>query len=149
MATWRGAAANSLASPAAGAVAPAVTPAVEAAKPGFFESLKSGNLLEAAKTAGSGVMDLAKNNPSLAMMLGNTVASMADSLSGKSDAEVNLALSKANLNQAEADQIRRAIELERERRARLNAGYLNVNQGININPNAIPGGLIANARYPA
>lgn len=105
-------------------------------RPGVFESLRAGNFMDAAKGAGSSVMDLAKNNPGAAYMLGNAASGVADWLSGKTDAEIAYLENQASAMGARGDQIRFEIEREKQRRANLNAGYVQVNQSLPVNPNA-------------
>lgn len=104
--------------------------------PGLLDSLRAGNYMDAAKAAGSSIMDLAKTNPGAAQMLGNAATGVADWLSGKTDAEIAFLEARASSFGAQGDQIRFAIDREKQRRANLNAGYLNVNQSLPVNPNA-------------
>lgn len=106
------------------------------ADPGFFDSLKAGNYGDAAKAAGSGMMDLAKSNPGAAMMMGNAASGVADWLSGKSDAEIAALEAQVGFADARALQIQEEIARERQRRANINAGYTQVNTGMQVNPNA-------------
>lgn len=92
-------------------------------------------LLESAKSVGGRVMDLSKNNPAAALMLGNAVGSVADWLSGKTDAEIDALRAQVGFGNARAQQIQEEIERERRRRANLNAGYSQVNAGVQVNPN--------------
>lgn len=128
------------------------------AAPGFMDSLKAGNYGDAAMAAGSNMMDLAKNNPGAAMMMGNAVSGVADWLSGKTDAEIAALEAQTGFADARALQIQEEIAREKRRRANLNASYNNVRQGVSVNPNAsIPQpwapqiqapGLIAGAMPP-
>lgn len=112
-------------------------------KPGFFDSLEAGNYWDATKAAGNNMMDLAKSNPGAAMMMGQAVSGLADYLSGKTDAEIDMLEAQTRamnaqgkLADARAIQIQEEIEREKRRRANLNAGYSQVNTGINVNQNA-------------
>lgn len=105
-------------------------------KPGFFDSLEAGNYWDATKAAGSNIMDLTKSNPGAALMLGQAVGGLSDYLSGKTDAEIDALQAQIGFADARAMQIQEQIALEKQRRANLNAGYQQVNTGINVNPNA-------------
>lgn len=88
------------------------------------------------------VMGFTKENPTAAMMIGKGVEGAVDMATGKTQATVNYYKAKA----AEAQ---RAIDLQKERQARLNQGYARVNAGVTVNPNAqvsVPAGLISGAR---
>lgn len=104
---------------------------------------------------GKDVLGFAKDNPMGAYMIGKSVGGVTDWLSGKTDAELDMLKAAADSKRAEeqlygvrADQLRSDIEREKQRRANLNAGYQQVNTGINVNTNAaIPApGLINSAR---
>jgi hypothetical protein len=131
--------------------------------PGFFDSVKAGNYMDAAKAAGSNVMDLAKSNPGAAMMMGNAVKGLSDWLSGKSDAEIAALEAQTGFADARAMQIQEEIAREKRRRTQLNTNMRSVMPGIQVNPNAnltpvnpatqfarMPAapGLIAGARPP-
>lgn len=129
----------------------------KASTPGVMDSIKAGNYGQALSTAGSNIMDFAKNNPGGAYMLGNAASGVADWLSGKSDAEIAALEAQVGFADARALQIQEEIAREKRRRTNLNAGYQNVNQNIAVNPNAtIPlpwqqqqgGGLIAGQMPP-
>jgi uncharacterized protein YjbJ (UPF0337 family) len=88
------------------------------------------------------VMGFTKENPTGAMMIGKGIEGAVDMATGKTQATVNYYKAKA----AEAQ---RAIDLQKERQARLNQGYARVNAGVTVNPNAqvsVPAGLISGAR---
>lgn len=130
------------------------------AAPGFMESLKAGNYMDAAKAAGSNMMDLAKSNPGAAMMMGQMATGVADWLSGKSDAEIAALEAQTGYADARAQQIQEEIAKEKRRRQQVNQNLMRIGgTGISVNPNAqIPapwapaappppqGGLINNAR---
>lgn len=90
-----------------------------------------------------------------------TVGSVADWLSGKTDAEIDALKAQTGYSNAKALETQAAIDKEKLRRANLNAGYTSVNAAIKTNPNAqvtrpwqaqqaaapaAPAGLIAGAR---
>jgi hypothetical protein len=105
------------------------------------------------KGVGSSVMDFAKDNPYGAMMIGQTAQPIADYLSGKTDAEIEALEAQTGYADARAVQMQEEIAREKRRRENLNAGYEQVNTGINVNPavlgQAQAGGLISNAMQPA
>ena len=74
-------------------------------------------------------MKWTKENPTLAMMAGKAVEGGVDIATGKTQAYVDYYKAKA----AEAQ---RSIDLQKERQARLNQGYLTSNANVNVNPNA-------------
>lgn len=116
--------------------------------PGFFDSLKAGNLTDAAKAAGSGVFDLVKNNPGAAYMLGQTVSGVGDYLSGKTEAQIAQMEASGQLSKAQADRIRYEMELNEKRRKQLNANQA-APLPLTVNPNAVTinqPGLINGAR---
>ena len=108
---------------------------------------------EATKGAGSSVMNFAKDNPYGAMMIGQTAQPIADYLSGKTDAEIDALEAQTGYADARAMQMQEEIAREKRRRENLNAGYAQVNTGINVNPavlaQAQAGGLISGAMQPA
>lgn len=119
------------------------------AKPGFFDQLKTGNYLDAAKTAGAGVMDLAKSNPGAAYMLSQAAGGVSDVLSGKTGAQINALEAQGQLTRAEADRIRYQIETAERRRKQLNTNMALPLPNMSINPNAVQfsqPGLINGAR---
>lgn len=136
------------AAPTAGAIDPAFTartatglPAVPgdagATAPGFFDSLKAGEYVNAAKAAGTGVMDLAKSNPGAALMLGQAAGGVADALSGKTGAQIDQAEAAAAYYDAKAAEARRELEEKEARRRRLNEGFMTVDA-------RLPGNLSSN-----
>lgn len=106
------------------------------AAPGFMDSLKAGNYGDALSAAGSNVMDLAKSNPGAAMMMSQAVGGAADWLSGKTDAEIAALEAQIGFADARAMQVQEEIAKEKRRRTNLNQGYQQVNQNIQVNPNA-------------
>lgn len=99
---------------------------------------------ESVKGAGKSLMEFTKENPGAAVMLGSTASTISDYLSGKTDAEIDALEAQKSLYGAKAEEVQNAINLERERRRRLNEGYQSVNTGINVNPNiSMQPGLIA------
>lgn len=105
--------------------------------PGFIDSLKQGNLLDAAKAAGSATMDLAKSNPGAALMLGNAASGVADALSGKTGAQIDQAEAAAAYYNAKAEEAKRELEEKEARRRRLNEGFMTVDA-------RLPGNLSSN-----
>lgn len=110
---------------------------------------------DSVKSAGSSAMDLAKSNPGAAMMMGKAVGGFTDWISGKTDAEIAALEAQVGFADARAMQIQEEIAKEKRRRANLNQGYQQVNQGIAVNQNAMitppwqqqqQPGLIAGAR---
>jgi len=130
---------------------------------GTTSAIQPQTMFEKAMGYGKGVMDFTKDNPMGAYLLANTAGGIADWLSGKTDAELEMLKAATAAKRAEeevygvrADAMRQEIEREKQRRANLNAGYQQVNAGVNVNPNAYvqqpwgqqqqPAGLIAGAR---
>jgi hypothetical protein len=74
-------------------------------------------------------MKWTKENPTLAMMAGKAVEGGVDIATGKTQAYVEYYKSLAAKEQ-------RAVDLQKERQARLNQGYLTSNANVNVNPNA-------------
>ena len=115
-------------------------------QPGFFSQAWEGT-----KELASGLNPI--TNPYGAMAVGQIAAPIADYLSGKTDAEI--AALEAQTGYADASALRMQEEIAREKRRRenLNAGYAQVNTGINVNPavlgQAQAGGLISGAMQPA
>jgi hypothetical protein len=85
---------------------------------------------------GKETLDFAKTNPTAAMMAGRAVGAVGDWLTGKTDAELEALKAQSSLYGARGEQIKYEIELEKQKRANLNAGYAKVNAGIRVNPNA-------------
>lgn len=100
---------------------------------------------ESVKGAGKAVMDFTAANPGAAVMLGSTAQTLADYLSGKTDAEIDALESQKELYGAKSAEIQEAISRERQRRKNLQEGYMQVNAGFNVNPDVSmqPAGLIA------
>lgn len=109
--------------------------------PGFMDSLKAGNYMDALKTGGSNLMELTKSNPGAALMMGNAVSGVADWLSGKTDAEISALEAQTGYSNAAALRIQEEIAREKRRRANLNQSYGRVDTGIRVNTNAsmLPG----------
>jgi hypothetical protein len=132
-----------------------MTPAVPAG-PGFVDSIKAGNYMDAAKAAGSGAMDLLKNNPTGAYVAAQAVGAVANVLSGKTGAELEALKANTGYANAKALEVQEAIAKEQRRRANLANGYANVKMGtmaVNSNANITqpwqqqaPAGLITGAR---
>lgn len=119
--------------------------------PGFLDSLKQGNILDAAKAAGSAINPV--TNPYGAMAVGQIAAPIADYLSGKTDAEIEALKANTGYADQRALQIQEEIAKEKRRRENLNQGYSQVDAGLTVNPAVIgqaqAGGLIAGAVKPA
>lgn len=80
---------------------------------------------------------LIKNNPEAAQILAAGGVELANYLSGKTDAEIDLLEAQIDNTSATAQQTRQTIEDEKRRRQNLNQGYLNVNTSMR------PTGLLA------
>jgi hypothetical protein len=140
-----------------------------AVDPSYASNIRNMTGLESAwegtKSFGQGALNLVKENPMAAMMIGQSVGGISEWLSGVPDAELDALQSQVGLNDARAMAIQEEIAREKQRRANLNAGYVQVNAGVQVNPNVmIPmpwqqqqqqqqqqpqaGGLIAGARTP-
>lgn len=124
-------------------------------KPGFMDSLKTGNFGDAASAAGTNAMDMLKNNPTGAYVAAKAVGAAADWLSGKTDAELDALKANTGYATAKALEVQTALDREKMRRANLNSGYTNVDAGFKVNPNAAvaqpyqqPPGLVAGAMQP-
>lgn len=121
-------------------LASATTPA--AAPTGLLDKAMSGtmemgkDIYGGLKSAGSGIMSFAKENPYGAMLIGQTAAPIADYLSGKTDAEIAALEAQTGYADANALRIQEEIAKEKRRRENLSQGYAQVNTGINVNPNA-------------
>lgn len=100
---------------------------------------------ESVKDAGKSVLDFTKEYPGAAVMLGSTATTLADYLSGKTDAELDKLEAEKSFFGAKTNEIQEAINLERQRRKNLNEGWAQVDTGIKVNPNISmqPAGLIA------
>lgn len=122
---------------------------------GIAPTQSSGGLIDGAVSAGKGFTSFIKDNPELAKVLASGAGGLAEYLSGVPDAQLDALQAQAGYADARAMQIQEEIELEKQRRANLNAGYQQVNQNINVNPDAnmlqyqpvgVRGGLIAGAQ---
>lgn len=103
-------------------------------KPGFTESLKAGNYMDATKAAGSNMMQFTKDYPMMTMMGMQAVSGLSDWMSGKTDAEIDALQAQIGYADARAMQIQEEIAKEKQRRANLNAGYSQVNAGVKVDP---------------
>ena len=116
-------------------------------KPGFADSLKTGNYLDAAKAAGSGAMDLLKNNPTGAYLVGQAIGGVADWLSGKTDSEIAALKANTGFADAKAQEIQLAIAKEERKRANMANRYTSIspqaNMTVNPDANARSPGLVA------
>jgi hypothetical protein len=134
-------------------VGPSAGPQLNANQPGVWDTVKKGDLWQATKMAGSGAMDFVKDNPYAALAIGQTAQPIADYLSGKTDAEIDALEAQTGYADANALRLQEEIAKEKRRRENLNAGYAQVNTGINVNPAVIgqaqAGGLISGAMQPA
>ena len=121
-------------------------PTVPTTEPGFFS-----NAWETTKDLASGLNPI--TNPYGAMAVGQIAQPVADYLSGKTDAEIDALEAQTGYADAKALQMQEEIAREKRRRENLNAGYGQVNTGINVNPavlgQAQAGGLISGAMQPA
>lgn len=106
---------------------------------------------ETTKDIASGLNPI--TNPYGAMAVGQIAQPIADYLSGKTDAEIDALEAQTGYADARAMQMQEEIAREKRRRENLNAGYAQVNTGINVNPavlgQAKAGGLISGAMQPA
>jgi hypothetical protein len=119
-------------------------------EPGFFS-----NAWDVTKSVGSTIGEAVNpiTNPYGAMAVGSIAQPIADYLSGKTDAEIDALEAQTGYADARAVQMQEEIAREKRRRENLNAGYGQVNTGINVNPAAMAqaqaGGLISGAMQPA
>jgi hypothetical protein len=124
----------------------ATSDALAANQPGFFS-----NAWDVTKDLASGLNPI--TNPYGAMAVGQIAQPVADYLSGKTDAEIDALKAQTGYADARAVQMQEEIAKEKRRRENLNAGYAQVNAGINVNPAAMAqaqaGGLISGAMQPA
>lgn len=108
---------------------------------------------EGTKDLGAGFLNFAKDNPYGALAIGQIAQPVADYLSGKTDAEIDALEAQTGYADASALRMQEEIAKEKRRRENLNAGYAQVNTGINVNPavlgQAQAGGLISGAMQPA
>jgi hypothetical protein len=116
-------------------------------KPGFAESLKAGNLMDAASAAGSTVMDTLKTNPTGAYVAAQAIGGVADWLSGKTDSEIAALKANTGFADAKAQEVQLAIAKEERRRLNMANRYTSVspqsNIAVNPNANAQAPGLVA------
>ena len=107
-------------------------------KPGFTDSLKAGNFMDAASAVGSGAMDMLKNNPTGAYVAGQAISGVADWLSGKTDSEIAALEANTGYADAKAQEVQLAIAKEKQRRLNMTNRYTSVSpqSGIAVNPNA-------------
>jgi len=94
-------------------------------------------LIDSVKGFGSDLMNFTKTNPMGAYVAAQAVGGAADMLSGKSTAQKRQLQADAELRQAQADKTAYELQQAKDRLARLNAGYSQVNQGVTVNPNAV------------
>ena len=117
------------------------------AKPGFVDSLKAGNLGDAASAAGSGAMDMLKNNPTGAYVAAQAIGGVADWLSGKTDSEIAALKANTGFADAKAQEIQLAIAKEERRRLNMANRYTSVSPQANTTVSAAPNiqapGLVA------
>lgn len=92
-----------------------------AAPPSLFQ--RAGNVLSAGA-------ELIKDNPEVAQVLAAGGAELANYLSGKTDADIDLLKSQIRNTDANAQKTLDAIENEKRRRQNLNQGYLSVNTSL-------------------
>lgn len=108
---------------------------------------------QGTKDFGAGILNFAKDNPYGALAVGQVAQPIADYLSGKTDAEIDALEAQTGYADANALRLQEEIAKEKRRRENLNAGYAQVNTGINVNPAVIgqaqAGGLISGAMQPA
>ena len=108
---------------------------------------------QGTKDVGAGILNFAKDNPYGALAVGQVAQPIADYLSGKTDAEIDALEAQTGYADANALRLQEEIAKEKRRRENLNAGYAQVNTGINVNPAVIgqaqAGGLISGAMQPA
>jgi hypothetical protein len=119
-----------------------------APKPGALDLLKAGDYAGAAKAAGSGAMDMLKNNPTGAYVAAQAVGGVADWLSGKTDAEIAQLKANTGFADAKAQEVQLAIAREERRRANMANRYtsLSPQTGAVVTPYQQPGtGLVAGA----
>lgn len=128
--------------PEGGGVAPgSVTAAPESAYGAAGPAGRQLGMIEGAwqgvKDAGGDLMKFTKDNPMGAYVAAQAVGGAADAMSGKSSAQKAQMQADAELRQAQADKVAYELQLAKDRIARLNAGYTQVNQGMTVNPNAV------------
>lgn len=113
----------------------------------FAESLKKGNLMDAAGAVGSGAMDMLKNNPTGAYVAAQAIGGLTDYLSGKTDSEIAALEANTGYADAKAQEVQLAIAKEKQRRLNMANRYTSVspqsNIAVNPNANAQAPGLVA------
>ena len=103
---------------------------------GNYTLNSAGTKLGAPPPAAPGLLDKVASNPMGLYAAATTVGSVADWLSGKTDAEIDAMKAQTGYNNAKALETQELLDREKQRRANLNAGYQTVNTGINVNTNA-------------
>lgn len=110
----------------------------------------SSNLMNSAAAEGGkktllqklgGAATWMRDNPDTTKILASTGSELANYLTGVPDAELDYLKSMSNRNDVQSMQMVDAIEQEKRRRQNLNAGYQQVNAGIQFNQP--PAGLLA------
>lgn len=116
-------------------------------KAGFVDSLKAGNLMDAAGAAGSNAMAMLKDNPTGAYVAAQAIGGVADWLSGKTDSEIAALEANTGYADAKAQEVQLAIAKEKQRRLNMTNRYASVspqaNIAVNPNANAQAPGLVA------
>ena len=116
-------------------------------KPGFVDSLKAGNFMDAAGAAGSNAMAMLKDNPTGAYVAAQAIGGVADWLSGKTDSEIAALEANTGYADAKAQEVQLAIAKEKQRRLNMTNRYASVspqaNIAVNPNANAQAPGLVA------
>lgn len=134
------------------------------AGPNFLDSLKAGNVGDAAKAAWGGVKDmgkswleLSKTNPAVALMMGQTISSVADVISGKAGAQVDALEAQGQLSREQANKLRFEMEEYKRKIAQQNSNYANVANPLatwtpptpqGYTPPSPAGGIIGGAMKP-
>lgn len=136
-----------------------------AARPaGFLDSLKAGKVGDALnagwtgfKDMGKSWLELSKTNPAVALMMGNTISSVADVISGKAGAQVDALEAQGQLSRAQADKLRFEMEEYKRKIAQQNSNYTNVANPLaswtpptpqGYTPPTPAGGIISGAMTP-
>lgn len=117
----------------------------------------AGKAWQGIKSIGSSWTDLAKTNPGVALMMGNTISSVADVLSGKAGATVDALEAQGQLSRAQAEKLRFEMEEYKRRVAQQNTNYTSVSNPLatwdaNIQTTPVnrpnPNGLVAGQMKP-
>jgi hypothetical protein len=119
-----------------------------APQPGTLDLIKAGKYADAAKSAGSGAMDMLKNNPTGAYVAAQAIGGVADWLSGKTDAEIAALKANTGFADAKAQEVQLAIAREERRRANMANRYTSISPqpGAVVTPYQQPGtGIVAGA----